>query len=416
MGRIGVVVFGLVLGVIASCDEADDAEQSAASFCESMDGYVSSCGELNACEQAVVRDCDPLRGVLASAFIDATADCMNALGSPQSCMADAVDVTPSSGALESFATQLCLECGDGAGECEDEVIEGDGDGPLARAGRLARVLERATLERIADECATGDDCAESFESCAQQVLSRDVPDESAACVIEAVQARYDDSCDAPATTGEDPSDGDPSGDPSGDPTDDPEDPTDDPEDPTGDPETCDTEGCACQFNEDCLSSLSCIDDVCTGAAVCADDPWEPNNGEIQAAFLGTITDEDEYGGYVDGELEAPTDEDWFVYEGTDSSWGLVGPYAQVNVTSLTLCMYVECHNGVENAEVECPMGTTQQPSLGGLPGCCGQGVDGIAMTLTCNAGVLGSDNADVYLSVTGSDPGVCQEFTITYNY
>jgi hypothetical protein len=29
-GRIGVVVFGLVLGVIASCDEADDAEQSAA--------------------------------------------------------------------------------------------------------------------------------------------------------------------------------------------------------------------------------------------------------------------------------------------------------------------------------------------------------------------------------------------------
>ena len=55
-------------------------------------------------------------------------------------------------------------------------------------------------------------------------------------------------------------------------------------------------------------------------------------------------------------------------------------------------------------------------SLGGLPGCCGQGVDGFAMTLTCNAGVFGSDNADVYMSVTGSDPGVCQEFTITYNY
>jgi hypothetical protein len=414
------VIIGAAIGAAASCDDEQAEHEKAASFCESMDGYVSSCDELNACEKAVVRDCDPLRTVLASAFVDATADCMNALGSPQSCLADAVELTPSSGALEAFAQQLCLECGDGAGACEDEVLGGDGDGPLARAGRLARVLDRGVLEDVADECATGEGCAESFEACAEQVLSREVPDDSASCLIDAVQERYDDDCDASASTTGDPSDpsGDPS-DPSGDssdPSGDPSDPTGDPTDPTGDPEECRDEGCACQFNEDCTGSLLCVDDVCTGAPECADDEWEPNNGEIQAAFLPPINDEDVNGSYVQGELEAPTDEDWFRFEGLDSAWGIVNPYAQVNVTSLTLCIYAECTSGLANTSVECPMGSTQQPSLGGLPGCCAQGAAGIDMTLSCNAGFLGSDDAYIYMSVTGSEPGVCQEFTLTYHY
>jgi hypothetical protein len=119
---------------------------------------------------------------------------------------------------------------------------------------------------------------------------------------------------------------------------------------------------------------------------------------------------------VQGELQAVSDEDWFRFEGIDSAWGIVNPYAQVNVTSLSLCIYAECHTGLENTDVECPTGTTQQPSPGGTPGCCAQGVDGIQMSLTCNAGVFGSDDAYIYMSVTGSEPGVCQEYTITYHY
>ena len=385
-----------------------------------MDGYVSSCGDLNACEVAVVRDCDPLRTVLASAFVDATADCMNGLGSPQDCMADAVGLTPSSNLLEDFATQLCLECGDGAGDCEDEVISGEGSSVLARAGRLARVLSRDALEDVADECATGENCADEFQSCAYQVLAREVPSDSATCLLGAVQENYDDECGADqGVSGDDGDDGsadDGNGDDGdGDDSDGDTDGGDDSGDDTGE-EDCRDEGCSCQFNEDCAGSLVCLDDVCSAGEQCSDDEWEPNNGEIQAAFLPPITDDDGDMAQVSGELQSPNDEDWFRFEGTDTSFSVVNPYAQVNITALTLCMYAECTDGLELTEVTCPEGTTQQPSPGGRPGCCAQGADGIEMELSCMAGYLGSDDAYIYMSVTGSEPGICQEFTIGYHY
>ncbi len=424
MRQLGFWVVGGALGIALSCESSDGGGAGAGEFCPSLEGYVGDCDQPNECERAIVRDCDPLRAVVTAEFATAAAECMNALGRPQDCLADATRRTTSSSAVEDFATALCLECGDGAGDCESEVLAADDDSAFGRAGRLARVLTRDSLDRVQDDCTTGDDCAANFESCAKQVLSRDVPDQSAGCLVDAVFDSYDASCGASTDPTED------TDSQSGTDTDttasdtfptDPSNPTD-PSDPTGGETEGDTEGdcddvdCPCMFNEDCAGSLICPEGTCVAGEACGDDEFEPNNGEIQATLLAPITDDDDDGTQLQGELEAATDIDWFRYEGEDTAFAQVGPYAQVNINALEVCIYAECLKGLGQTEVTCPKGATQQPSPGGRPGCCAANTDGFEVDLSCNGGVLSDEGAQIYMSVTGSEPGVCQEYTLTYHF
>ncbi len=413
---IGLGLVGVALGVGLACESSDGTGGGgAAEFCPSLQGYVSPCDEPTTCERALARDCGPMEEILQPEVADEVARCMSALGQPQDCFDRATDLSTTSAATEDFATAFCLECGDGSGECESEVLSGEDESAIARAGRLARVLTRDALEAVQDECATGDDCAAEFETCAKQALARDLPSETATCMVDAVYDDYQSECSSTTddTIGEtDGSDTTPT-------TTDPTDPT---ETDSGETDTvgdtddiCDEEGCACQFNEECAGELICPDGSCVAPTVCGDDPNEPNDGEAAAVLLDPITDDDDTGSMVAGELDSPMDIDWYRYEGSDTALAIVGPYAQVNINALELCVYAECLNGLENTEVSCNKGTTQQPSPGGRPGCCGMNTGGFDISLSCG-GTFSDDSALIYMSVTGSEAGVCQEYAITYNF
>ncbi len=412
IGLLGL--FGVGFGAGLAC-ESSEGPGGGAGFCAALEGYVSPCDAPTVCERALVRDCDSLEAILQPGVAESTAACMNALGQPQECIDEATDASLSSPAVQSFATALCLECGDGSDGCEDEVLEADADTDLGRAGRLARVLTRGALERLQDECTTGDDCAAGFESCAKQVLARDVPDETATCLVDAVFDDYDASCGSGGTTGGSETDSNPTF-----PTDptqstNPTDPTDGSDTDGDTDDTCDQEGCVCMFNEDCAGELMCPEGTCVSVAACTDDANEPNDGEMQATLLDPITDDDDQGSMVSGQLSAPGDTDWFRYEGDDTAFAVVSPYVQVNVNALQLCMYAECVNGLGNTDVSCNEGTTLQPSPNGRPGCCGINTGGFQINLSCG-GTFTDDDALIFMSVTGSEAGVCQDYTVTYNY
>lgn len=411
---------GLAIGIAVGCQEDEDPAGGVAGFCESLNGFVSDCDEPSPCERALVRDCDPLGQILASAALDATTQCMNALGKPQECLADSLQLTPASTELEAFATAICLECSDGAGDCEDDVIGGDDDTELGRAGRIARILSADALAEVQDECTTGDACLANFEGCAMDVLAREVPGDSAECLVQAAIDNYDDSCGsdtvASSDTDSDTDSMSTSAGPSTSPTM-PTDPTEGSDTEGGtDTDVCNTEGCGCDFAEDCLGELQCLDFICTSVVNCTDDQNEPNENEMQAALLPPINDDDSSQTSVAGELANPGDVDFFRYEGSDEAFAVVGPYAQVNINALELCIYAECTNGLENTEVSCQEGTTQQPSPGGRPGCCASNTSGFEIDLGCMSGAFGDDSALIYMSVTGSEPGICQEYSLTYHY
>jgi hypothetical protein len=383
-----------------------------------MQGYISSCGTLSPCENAIVRDCGALETTLARSFVDETTRCMRALGTPLHCFAAAFDATTSSSELERFARTLCLECGDGAGTCEAEVIAGTGEHALARAGRLARVLSPPLLEAVERDCATGTDCAETFELCAAGVLARAVPAESVACVMEAIDGETMDDCGHASAGGTDDGGADTGGPTTVGDTDDPTDPTNptDPTGDTGDTDGCTTEGCPCMFSEDCSGALECIDDTCTALQEC-DAPHEPNDIESQAHWLGMITDSDGDGSSIMGKLDGNTDFDWFAYHGVDGWSAVVNPWASVNVNALELCIHAECVNGLASTSVTCPQGTTQQPSPQGRPGCCATNTanEGFEIDMSCG-GWFSDDSAYIYMRVSGAQAGVCQSFSLSYHF
>ncbi|MCR9161527.1 MAG: hypothetical protein NXI35_12635 [bacterium] len=413
---IGLGLLGVAFGAGLACESSENGDGSSGGFCPSLEGYVSPCDEPTTCARALARDCGALETILQPEIADEIASCMSALGQPMDCIDRATDLSTSSSIVEDFATAFCLECGDGSTACEEELLSGDDETPNARAGRVARVLTRDALERLQDECTTGDECAAGFEDCAKQFLARDLPSETAACLVDGVYDDYDEDCGSTSNASGDTDTSD-STSPS-DPTLDPTGETD--ADPTGETEgdtedVCNQVGCACQFNEDCAGALLCPMGTCEEPAQCGDDPYEPNNGEVQAFLLDPITDDDDQGSMFSAELEAATDIDWFRYEGSDTAFAIVGPYAQVNVNALELCIYAECLNGLENTDVTCNEGTTQQPSPNGRPGCCGTDSGGFEINLSCG-GVISDESALVFMSVAGSEPGVCQEYTVTYNF
>jgi hypothetical protein len=409
----GVIAAGIAGLAGAGCEDDSHRSGGPDDFCGVMRGYISACGTLSPCESAIVRDCATVETSFATSFIEEIASCMRALGTPMHCIAEAFDTTVSSARLESFSTTICLECGSGAGPCEAEVTAGTADHALARAGRLARVLSPSLLDAVETECATGSGCADTFEVCAAGVLARSLPAESVACVMAAVlDGDVSDGCEGGSVGDTDGGDTDGSGPTSmGDTDDDPTDPTD----TAGDTDGCTHEGCPCMFSEECSGELVCVGNQCTTAQQC-EAPHEPNNTEAQAHWLPGITDHDSDGSSIMGKLDGSSDVDWFAYEGTDVWNAIVNPWASLNVNALELCIHAECLNGLENTDVSCPQGTTQQPSPAGRPGCCGTNTgSGFELNLSC-AGWFGDDSAHIYMRVSGAQAGVCQNFTLSYHF
>lgn len=412
---IGRWALASLLGAPAGCP-ADEGAGASGDVCLAVGGYQPQCEDLTDCEAAIIRDCAPLQSALAPAFADAFAGCMLGLGDPMGCLIDAVVTTPSSAAVSEFATTYCLECGDGAGACEDEVGDGRGDSDEARAGRIARALHPDVLGEVTAECATGDECGADFYDCAVDILGRTLPDETSGCVLAAAAKGNfggcgpadDDTNDdtnedaGTATHGTDVDTGSDDG-----MDDEPND------DDTG---VCTTPGCPCMFSEECDEGLTCSGDACVAPLDCDEDDHEPNATEDTASVRSPIGDGDGRGSQVTGLLDSPNDVDWFRYAGTDNFGAVVNPYGQLNVVALELCLHADCVSGLETTQITCPAGTTQTPSPEGRPGCCAAGTMGFEIDLSCTDNPLVSDDATIYMSVRGSEAGVCQEFTLSYHY
>lgn len=104
-----------------------------------------------------------------------------------------------------------------------------------------------------------------------------------------------------------------------------------------------------------------------GMSTCSAD--EAGNGVEQATDLGLSTACDSAGGTVAGTIEAPEDEDWFVYVGSDSLCD-TDPGVVSGNPSVTLCEYFECIDGTTPA-FTCPRGTASSTASNGAAGCCG---------------------------------------------
>lgn len=405
---------GLIAALLLiACSVGERAPPTEVSYCAQVASYQAGCAQPSACTKLFARDCDGVTGVLEPAVEDAAAECMRALGEPVACVAQAVDAAAGSPALGEFVQRLCLACGDGAGSCESEALL-DGPAPLQRAVRIARALRPDLLDPLADRCASMDDCAETFESCAIALLADELAADSAACIVAAAidgegepacgdTGTHDDAGDETSSTGG--GDGETSD-------------ANTSDGGTDDGGGCTHAGCDCdpQGIDTCDGTLTCVDGICTAPSACTPDTSEPNDVEPEAAILPMIGDDDTRQTSVQGQLDGDADVDWYQYQGADYFGSLVNPYAAVNVLALEVCLFAECLDGLAATSLACPEGTTQQPSPGGRPGCCASGTTGFEISLSCGFTGLDDDSAIIAMRVSGGEAGLCQDYTLTYHF
>lgn len=172
-------------------------------------------------------------------------------------------------------------------------------------------------------------------------------------------------------------------------------------------------GCACADGT-CSGSNVCIDGICQAGEVCAVDGYEPNDSLDAALYLGEL-DDDADPGSIAGVLDHEDDEDWFSYNGIDTT--TITPQVAPARTlvadgSLRLCKFLECPDGIASTEVTCPDNADLAMAPGGQPGCCAG--EGFAMP-DFNCTGTTDDSAQVFIRIDqgGSQ---CVEYTVTYEY
>jgi hypothetical protein len=407
--------------LLLACAQGASRETAGSDFCASFSAAQSGCDPGTACDDALIGDCEAIRAQLSAEALQATRDCVDGLGTVRECLSAAADEATITAEVEAFALQLCLACGDGSGSCPDDVLAGSGDPDLVRAVRIAQVLDPSSLAELGDECASSDGCAASFEACAASVLGRAAGTQAASCVVDAIADENPDDCDT-AIAGDDddgPGDGGEATSDAGDggSSDGGSDPTGDSNDDGSDDSggVCDDEGCPCDAEQPCGGDLVCELGTCAVPDTCLPDISEPNENEDEAYILESIYDNDGYGAGVLAQLDGDADVDWYQYQGMDGYDGLVNPAVSISVLALEVCIYAECLNGLANTTVECPMGSTQQPTAGGRPGCCAAGTESFEISLSCG-GWLDDGSSIVWMSVGSAEAGVCQEYTLSYHF
>lgn len=175
-----------------------------------------------------------------------------------------------------------------------------------------------------------------------------------------------------------------------------------------------TEGCPCDADS-CAGDLICAGDTCL-AVPCDPDVFEPNDDEQSAYDLGDITSSDGDASVVSGSLQHPGDVDWYRYHGEDVISGNVDPARDlVAAGQVRLCKFLECDNGLNETQFECPANTQYALSPMARPGCCltSDMNDVTLPDLNCT-GVTG-DDAVVYLRVDQSTD-TCISYSVSYHY
>ncbi|WAS90814.1 hypothetical protein [Nannocystis punicea] len=173
--------------------KSDKTEQSPADqFCGSLSEYVHACAAAaTPCDEAMIADCASVVGLVSDGFLRSASDCIQAGGSPFSCLAGAIGGLAPSPAHEAFVAQFCDECAFGVGGCED-VLLGRSEGPpeLAVASALVLPLGDSLVDALRAECATGLGCLATFPNCAQKVLAQQViPEQTLQCLLDSLSGK-----------------------------------------------------------------------------------------------------------------------------------------------------------------------------------------------------------------------------------
>lgn len=160
------------------------------------------------------------------------------------------------------------------------------------------------------------------------------------------------------------------------------------------------------------TATSSVTSTGTGGLMCNQD-GEPNDSESEAEDLGTQSDcNDEE--QVTGVLQGVGDEDWFKYSGADE-FGIncsVNPIRSVSASDpVRFCKYVQCLD--EEADFECPDGTTDATSPDGRAGCCS--TQGFQLDFICGSSSVNDDSAWVYMSIE-TQTNECVTYTISYDF
>ena len=168
----------------------------AAAFCGTLSEYVHACAAAaTPCDQAMIEDCASVVGLVSDGFLRTASDCIQAGGSPFTCLAGAIQGLAPSAAHEAFVAQFCDECAFGVGGCED-VLLGRSEGPpeLAVASALVLPLGDSLVDALRAECATGLGCLATFPQCAQKVLAQQViPENTLQCLLDSLSGTMPDA-------------------------------------------------------------------------------------------------------------------------------------------------------------------------------------------------------------------------------
>ena len=173
-----------VLALLAGCGGDEGGQTPAQRYCAAVETQQTTCGTASACDEAILTDCSGVTSMLNDAYVDESANCVEAGGTALGCLVESRDAVAPSSAHQSFASAFCENCGLGISGCEETLFD-TADSDVAIAGKIILPLGDALVGKLQKECTSGLTCLATFTSCAQGVLAKEaIPTETLQCVLD----------------------------------------------------------------------------------------------------------------------------------------------------------------------------------------------------------------------------------------
>jgi hypothetical protein len=177
-------VLGFVVMLLAACNGDDGGQTPAQRYCAAVESQQTSCDTASACDEAILADCGSVTALLNDAYVDESANCVEAGGSALGCLVESRGAVAASSAHQSFASAFCQNCGFGISGCEEALFD-TAESDVAVAGAIILPLGDSLVGKLQEECTSSPTCLATFTSCAQGVLAQEaIPTETLQCVLD----------------------------------------------------------------------------------------------------------------------------------------------------------------------------------------------------------------------------------------
>jgi hypothetical protein len=175
-----VVAFALLV----ACNADSGGETAAQRYCAAVETQQTMCGTASTCDEAILTDCGSVTALLNDAYVDESANCVEAGGTALGCLVESRAAVAPSSAHQAFASAFCSNCGLGISGCEETLFD-TAESDLAIAGAIILPLGDSLVGKLQEECTSGLTCLATFSTCAQGVLAQEaIPTETLTCVLD----------------------------------------------------------------------------------------------------------------------------------------------------------------------------------------------------------------------------------------